>query len=531
MFKSCLFIIGLVIAMASGCGKGEEQAEKAGPKTQPQAKANKESEPSPPSDSPAPIKDAKTSEPVENAEDNQTTGLAEEIRFLESLRPQHEGKPSTLKIELEKLRAKGEPVTLKELDAWYKAVPPAKNPALAFVQTTNAVPKNGADLWVAVDREKDRHAGDFPIRVPAMRTKVRAYLVAHQALSDQLFAMAQRYPANQPARFPIDCTRGPSTPLPQLTEIRKANWVLMWRSKYFATQKTPPVAQGQNPSDVGYQQQAVSSILVLLRICHLLDGEPYLISSLVQIANAGSGREALETLLNMRTLTDPQLVSLQQSFASFNWPQQMANALVGERASYLGIEQIARTGTKEQVQWIDPSEGLLYREILYRLRLRTEAERNLEMTTFINMMNKLIEGVRKGYPGVATLDDEDSPFQTTWNRFSKLIKSDRYNKAYFYTSILLPSSRLLGRMHKASASQQFATSALAIERYRLANQWRLPKTLQELIPNYLVAHPFDPYTGKPLTYLPKANGAYELRAEKSKDPPVRFKVNPANRLR
>ena len=518
MQKSALSVFCMIVALAAGCGKGDEQAKK-------------KVEHAPSGKPHAPSKAAKNPKPKGDAEGNQTTELTEDERFLLSLRPLHEDKPSTLKIELDKLRAKGEPVTLEELDAWYKAVPAAKNPALAFVQTTNAVPKNSSILWVAVDRENRRQQVEFPITAPAMRTKVRAYLVAHQALSDQLFAMAQRYPVNQPARFPIDCTRGPSTPLPQLGEIRKANWVLMWRSKYFATQPAPPAAAGQASPAAGYQQQAVSSILVLLRICHLLDGEPYLISSLVQISNAESGREALETLLNMRTLTDPQLVSLQQAFASFNWPRQMANALVGERASWLGIEQIARTGTKEQVQWIDPSEELLYREILYRLRLRTEAERNLEMTTLISMMNKLIEGVRKGYPDAATLDDEDSPFQTTWNRFSKLIKSDRHNKAYFFTSILLPSSRLLGRMHKASASQQFTTSALAIERYRLANQWRLPKTLQELIPNYLVAHPFDPYTGKPLAYIPNANGSYELRVEKSKDSPVRFKVNPANRIR
>ncbi len=81
------------------------------------------------------------------------------------------------------------------------------------------------------------------------------------------------------------------------------------------------------------------------------------------------------------------------------------------------------------------------------------------------------------------------------------------------------------------ANQQLAFTSLAIERYRLANQGRIPRTLQDLIPNYLVAHPFDPFTAKPLTYVPNATGGYELRAEKSKNAPLKFKVNPAIRIR
>lgn len=547
MMRVSFFITLSCVGLLLGCGKGTDQAKEVQPKAQPKTEVKKQSEPSPPNNPPAnptaPKDNAKTPQPVKNADENQTAQFASDKSFLQSLRPLHEGKPSTLKIELEKIRAQGEPVTLKELDAWYKAVPREKNPALAFMQTTNAVTKNGEELWEAVRDEKKRNAGDFPVRIPAMRAKVRAYLVAHQELSDQLFAIAQRYPANQPARFPYDATRGMKTLLPHVSHLRKATAFLKWRSEFFASQPSPPVVPGQPSPAAGYQQQAVSSILVLLRIVHLQDGEPFIISTLVQVVLAEYGREALETLLNMRTLNDLQLVSLQQAFASFNWPRQFATSLVGERATYLGVEKIIRTGTREQVQWIDPSDNLFDRpfirnkfkmrgmQIKYHLRFRTETERNLDMTTLINMMNKLIEVIRKGYPEAATQDEKDSPAQANRDRFSQLIDSKKFNKAYCYTSIHFSPLSGVGRMHKATASQQFATAALAIERYRLANQWRIPKTLQELIPNYLSAHPFDPYTGKPLTYIPNANGAYELRAEKSKDAPVRFKVNPATRLK
>ena len=454
----------------------------------------------------------------------QFSSFGDDARFLQSLRPLHEGKPSTLKIELQKLRAKGEPVTFKELDAWYKAVPPAKNGALAFLQTTNAVPKDSSAQWAVLDREKD-------ITAPAMRTKVRAYLVAHQALYAQQLAVAQRFPANQPARFPIDLTRGPGTLLPHLGHFGASRAPLIWRSKYYATQPAPPAVPGQVSPAAGYQQEAVTSILVLLHNMHWLDKEPLLLSFFVQANGLNGSIDPLETLLNWRQLTDPQLVSLQHSYASFNWPQIAANGLIFERCQVLDIEAIARTGTKQQVDSIDPDKQLLEKEILYRLRLRTEAERDEEMTTCIGMMNQFIEAVRKGYPGLATYDDEDGPFQTTWKRYDAATKSG-IDQNYFYARLLMSGlERIPARINMTVANQQLAFTSLAIERYRLANQGRIPRTLQELIPNYLVAHPFDPYTGKPLTYVPNATGGYELRAEKSKNAPLKFKVNPANRIR
>jgi hypothetical protein len=534
MFKPCLFIIGLTMAMASGCGKGEEQAKKAESKAQPKTKSKKE--PAPASKPPPPAKAAKTPKIKSVAEIKKTPEQEEEDRFLESLRPQHEGKPSTLKIELEKLRAKGEPVTLKELDAWYKAVPPEKNAALAFQQITNSLPKNATDLWLAMDKEKRRQKGPMPILAPALRSKVQAYLVAHQAYINQLFTIAQRYPVNQPARFPIDCTRGWSTLLPQLAEIRKANKVLMWRSQFFATQKRPPAAQGQNPLAVSDQQQAVSSILVLLRMCHLLDAEPYLISFLVQIA-ATHGKDPLETLINMRALNDPQLVTLQQAYASFNWPHQLANALIGEQCAILGGEAVFRKGTQEQMESIDPDE-YIERPIRLILRYRPETMRDVEMTTYIGLMSQYIQGIRKGYPDLTTLDDDQGEFLPSWNRYVALAMTRRHVMKYPYTPMLMPAiTRLPTRVHQAVLNQQFATTALAIERFRLANQWRIPRNLAELVPTFLTSQPFDPYNGKPLRYIPGPNGAYELRSIKADKPENKpagyysFKVDPSNRLK
>ncbi len=524
MHKSALSVFCMIVALAAGCGKGDEQAKE-------------KAEPAPSGKPPAPSKAAKNPKPKGNSEGNQTTELTADERFLLSLRPLHEGKPSTLKIELEKIRAKGEPVTDKELDAWYKAVPAEKNAALAFGKFTNNVPEN---IWIPVHKLGRKRVNPALLMAPDSRSKIQAYLVAHQANVNLLFTIAQRYPANQPARFPIDCTRGQSTLLPHLSSMNLSTELLGWRSRYFATQQRPAVAQGQNPLSVGDQQQAVWAILVLLRICHLLDDEPIVISTLVEVGCARRARDSLETLLNMRSLNDAQLVSLQQAFAGFNWPRNFANAWVGERASILGSEEIARTGTKKQLQWIDPSHRIIEEPIWLLLRFRPEAARDLEMTTYIGMMNRFLEGIRAGYPSFSTYDDENGEFRSTWAKHQKLTTTIQHVGKYPFTPMMMKSLGYLStKVHLAVLNQQLTTTALAIERYRLANQGRIPRNLPELVPKFLTSQPFDSYDGKPLRYRPAPNGSYELRSIKADEQGPKdavandytFRVNPATRLK
>ncbi len=537
MFKPCLFIIGLTMAMASGCGKGEEQAKKAESKAQPEAKSKKE--PAPASKPPPPAKAAKTPKIKSVAEIKKTPEQEEEDRFLESLRPKHEGKPSTLKIELEKLRAKGEPVTLKELDAWHKAVPPEKNAALAFQRTTNSLPKNSSDLRAAAFTQ---NMDPMLIKEPVYRAKAQAFLAAHQAHINQLFIIYQRYPGNQPARFRVDWTHGFATKLPHISEVKRAARLLMLRSQFFATHQRAPVAQGQNALNFSDQQQAVSSILVLLRLCHLLDGDPALISALVQFASCNYGRHALETVLNMRILTDAQLVLLQRAFANYNCGQRFSNAIIGERGITLGIEQIFRSGTPPEQARIDPDGPyrLIPNPIRLILKSRPEPMRDREMTTFIAYYNEFLSGLRKGYPDFTDFASDHGAFAKKWNKWTDLIGNRRHKIRYILTNICAQSiTKLKDRIHLAVLTQQFAITALAIERYRLANRGQIPGTLRKLMPNYLLAHPFDPFTGKPLIYHDAPNGSYKLLSAKAlEDKPTpfakneyTFSVDPANRLK
>ena len=53
---------------------------------------------------------------------------------------------------------------------------------------------------------------------------------------------------------------------------------------------------------------------------------------------------------------------------------------------------------------------------------------------------------------------------------------------------------------------RLAQTAVALERYRAANDKHLPDTLDELVPDFLLHAPEDPFDGQPLRYRPFLDG-------------------------
>jgi hypothetical protein len=79
-------------------------------------------------------------------------------------------------------------------------------------------------------------------------------------------------------------------------------------------------------------------------------------------------------------------------------------------------------------------------------------------------------------------------------------------RVYILSSMLLPSlSRVVVRDASNQALIELATSALAVERFRLA-EGRLPTSLKELTPRFLDTVRIDPFDGNPVRYRRLAHG-------------------------
>ncbi len=79
-------------------------------------------------------------------------------------------------------------------------------------------------------------------------------------------------------------------------------------------------------------------------------------------------------------------------------------------------------------------------------------------------------------------------------------------KQHLFLSILLPAlSRVSHKDYEIVAQRRLAVLAIAIRRYSLDHQGKLPGKLEDLVPTYLEAVPIDPMSGQFVKYIADGN--------------------------
>ena len=442
---------------------------------------------------------------------------------------------SKYKEELAKIQSLGEPTTNADLNTWHKAVPTEKNSALTYLETRKSIPPHGSvDFDYIQARHSFENLNPSALRIhPSLLPSVRAKLIARNVQINQLLNFYSTSPANQPARFPVDWNNGWNTLLPHSAPLKKDANLLIMRSRIYA--------------DAGNAGEAIRSVLAAHRLAHLLDGEPALILAMVQQAMYRIADEQIERLLNQFALNDAQLFALHKSIASFNVSAQYASGFIGERCALIAGEEIARNGSSAEILKIDKDRTLMEKEMVQHLKKRSVAARDLDMMLFLEFHNSMIKLLKTGYPQLPASHEKYSENVKTLARISEIkeLISGKTNPKYILSSMMLPacfrSTEKKSRIWQWSLRQQLAGTAMAIERYRLANR-TLPQSLNQLIPQFLSALPVDPYSeGKTLRYVAGANGSFMLSSiesdnQKPKHPHpapdiYTFGVNPALRGR
>ena len=445
---------------------------------------------------------------------------------------------SKYKEELAKIKSLGEPTTWADLNTWYKAVPAANNSALAYLETRKSIPPWGPvdnAYTIAQNRwKRSKNYNPSTLRIhPSLLPSVRAKLIARNAQINQLLNFYSTSPANQPARFPVDWNNGWNTLLPHLAPLKKDANLLIMRSRIFA--------------DAGNAGEAIRSILAVHRLAHLLEGEPSMISVLVQQALCYIADEQIERLLNQFALNDAQLLALHRSIASFNVPTQYANAFIGERCSVIATDETVRNGSSAEIQKIGGGGEVLEKAMVQHLKNRSVAGRDLDMTFYLEFQNSMIKLFKSGYPQLPASHEKYNENVKTLARISEIkeLISGKPNPKYILSSMMLPAWFTLtekkSRIWRWSLQQQLAGTAIAIERYRLAHR-TLPQSLNQLVPQFLSSLPVDPCNeGKSLRYVAGANDQFMLSSiegdnQKPKHPHpapdiYTFGVNPALRGR
>jgi hypothetical protein len=374
---------------------------------------------------------------------------------------------ANLEGRLNAVRAAGYPVTFAELDKWYKDVPSGENAAEYVLDAITCFQK--------LEKEQERQlpwAGrdKMPARTEPLGEEVVGLIADLLQKNQDVLELLRKAGALERSRYPIDLAKGYATLMPHLSDLRGTVRLLCLGTILHAER--------------GEQESAVQALVSAFGVANSEASTPVLISQMVRQGGQSMALSALERLVNRTTLDEAHLTRLRAVIAAAYDPNAMARGIVGERcmgievlrdprATGLGIAPVISTEGPSLLQLraaqaVGLVDRLLVRYIDYVDRclaaLRLPPAERLEV---VGELEREHREMVEQHPKL-------THFMPTMARF---IRND------------------LAHMTKI----QVAGVALAIERYRLANN-RLPEQLTDLVPQFLETVPVDPYDGQVLRY-------------------------------
>jgi hypothetical protein len=374
------------------------------------------------------------------------------------------------------IKAAGEPASARELDDWYEAVDDKENAALIWL---DGIAKFNPKL------EKDQASPWSRIKMPSRDQRLTQ--TQFQMASDivqankealELFRRAATMPRS---RYPVDFSQGMFAELAHLSPLKSAASVLQVEALVHAQS--------------GRGGKAAESIQALLGAGRSLAQEPILISQLVRAAMDSMAVSSAERTLNLTALTEPQLAALQAAFAAAETPNLTTRALIGERACTATMLNSPRD-LKPPSNPDELQTSLMTQKGFGSSLMRASGLLQRDLGFFLDAMATNIAISRSADPG---------PFLGGTNLQAIELRARR--EYYVMTSMLLPAlTRTTVRDVEHRARLRAAQTALAVERFRLANAGRLPASLAELTPKYLAALPVDPFDGEPLRFKTRTTG-------------------------
>ncbi|HTY87567.1 MAG TPA: hypothetical protein VMB80_08895 [Candidatus Acidoferrum sp.] len=378
--------------------------------------------------------------------------------------------------KLRAIRAAGLPTSGAELNAYYHAVTDNENAALVMTQAF-ALMRNYPD---SRSNEVDQ-IQSFPGRWQHPTNEQIHLLTGYVEMNSNALAKMTEALTLPKSRYPVDFSPGFETLLPHLDKIKEFALLSEYRAML-------AIHSGQ-PTN------ADSLVKDILGMARTLDEEPVLISQLVRFSLVRIGIVTLEDRLNAGKLSDTELTDLADIFAQQQETNFVARGLAGERAMAVSVFRTSFAKMKQQLTDFEAPRDespVPHRPSLF---LRTTGIFERDLLFYLGAMETNIF--------FASLPPPQNLAVT--NVSQKMAEDARRHFCVLSALILPPVSGSLTREADAFARIRLATTAIAIERFRLL-QGRLPENLNELVPQFLSAVPSDPFDGQPLRYHCLAGG-------------------------
>ena len=365
------------------------------------------------------------------------------------------------------IRAAGYPVTFAELDAWYEDVPYGENAAeyvLDAITCLRKLEKEQAQQLPWYGRNK------MPARTEPLDENVESIIAGLLQKNQEAIRYLRKAGALDQSRYPIDLTRGHAALLPHLSDLRGTVRLLCLEAILHAERGEP--------------QEATEALASAFGVANTEAATPLLLSQMVCRGGQSTALSALERVVNRTALSEAQLTRLSQTVATACDPNAIMRGFVGERC--MVIQALRNPG----------STGLGFAPVIAQegpSLLQLHAARAVGMidrllVQYIDYVDRFLAALRlppeQRLEAVRPLEREH----------------EEMRQAHPALTWIMPAlHRFLRNDLTHLTKLKVASTALAVERYRLANG-RLPAELGDLVPRYLKQIPVDPYNGASLKY-------------------------------
>jgi hypothetical protein len=378
---------------------------------------------------------------------------------------------------------------LAELEAAREDIPEAKNSARVVVHVAGLLPKG----WPT--QAFDEKFLDQDLSPPVLLDDEQTALLDTEMKAQAPAVALARTLAGMPrGRHHLNFAVNPfNTLLPDIQETRRVAALLRFDAMHRAQHRDIPAA--------------LLSCRAGLNAGRSVGDEPFIISQLVRIACLAIACNSIERALAQGEATEADLALVQQLLAEEDRHPTMLVCMRGERAVIDDFFTKLENGTisTKEVEGLGSREmfaGDLQTRIfgLSRSTIRREHVRSLEV------MTRLVE--------IAGMPEHKQAAEE-----GKIDQQFRTRREVSLSMMLLPSVLKISEACRRKKTQVRALMvAVAVERYRLKEKaW--PNSLSDLVPRFLPAVPLDPYDGKPLRYVKRADGVtvYSVGADGSDD--------------
>ncbi len=371
-----------------------------------------------------------------------------------------------LNRRIEGLRAQGMPMSLVQMNVWYREnyPEPAHNAWPVYASAFEACVSGGREDHETLHTFSDAlHARRGQSLDPVELQKARAYLADNRACLALLYDAAKI----EHCRQPLDFLQGVSMRLPGLHESRVCAMLLQLASNVAV--------------QAGDIDQALKAIDAMFALAESLD-EPVTIVNLARARIWRLGISTLEDVLSHQALTDEQITALAARLEPVASMENFWHCLKGDCCSMLAV--FDDSPRRLSACFAHPKKGP--RPLSFVLR-KIVGLHDQDTLSYIHMMQAYIEA--------ASLQQDKVLCAL------RTIEADHEHDLGILARELNPRyHRIYGGELRAVARALCARVGLAIEHYRQGHR-QLPKTLDSLVPEYIPSVPLDPFDGQPLRFL------------------------------